>query len=106
MTPNVTGAAYRMESNSRLEGQRDRAGLTLWLIRAATMVDRRTVSADFWLRHPSARGTASTFQMVLAYWPMVRSDENWPMPATLRMDFRTQAAGSQCRAPTCSWQAM
>ena len=45
--------------------------------------------------HPTDLPRPSTFQIVFAYCPMVLSDENWPMPATLRMALRTQACGSR-----------
>lgn len=37
--------------------------------------------------YPTDRGIGTTFQMVFAYWPIVRSEENWPIPATFRMAF-------------------
>ena len=57
------------------------------------------------LSQAAGRAMGSTFQMVLAYWAIVRSDENRPMPATLSMAFRIHAAWSRYNSPTFSWQA-
>src|SRR5262249_50297759 len=51
-------------------------------------------------RHPTGHGFAP--QISAAYSAMVRSLENWPECATLRIAFRAQASGCRKSAPTCS----
>src|SRR5712671_4666975 len=51
-------------------------------------------------------GHGFTFQISVAYSAIVRSLENFPEPATLRIALRVHAPGSAYNAPSCScaWQ--
>src|SRR4029077_1460649 len=48
---------------------------------------------------PQSRGHGSAFQIPAAYSAMVRSLENFPEQATLRMALRAHASGSAYRSP-------
>src|SRR5215217_5851007 len=47
-------------------------------------------------------GTGFTFQMSSQYWPMVRSEENFPQRAALRTDIRVQRSLSRYACVTSS----